>query len=147
MANTIYKRNAIVRSLTFKHKQKDEVRTIDPSHTFNEMLANKLCIKSKTQIEVVPHEEILYCVACSNYTEVITTNGQKFIMSKTLSWVEDKISSNSFFRVHQSYLINLHFVNRIQKSNGFNIVLKGAKFAIPVSRANQKSINQIFSEQ
>lgn len=147
MLYKLKKESAVIRPLRVEYKKLQDAREPEGlEEGFGELLENKLCIKGKQTIDIVDISTIIYCNACSNYTEIFTSSGEKFLLSKTLGWVEEKIGSKMFFRVHQSYLINLTYVKRVEKTGGFAIGLKNVDKSIPVSRANQKSINAIFSE-
>lgn len=109
-------------------------------------LENKLCLPGRNRIDIISMNEIALCIASSNYAEIITVDGRKLVISKTLSWLEEKIRGNNFLRVHQSYLIRIDLVTCVEKVNGYQLKLKGIEKAIPVSRSNQKLVNDVFCE-
>jgi two-component system LytT family response regulator len=62
--------------------------------------------------------DIMYCKADVNYTHIFTRNGEKITTSKTLKIFEDLLKESNFFRVHNSYLINLVYVKKYSKGKG-----------------------------
>lgn len=116
---------------------------INPSVKSN-LLENKICIPGRNRIDVLLQDEILYCNASSNYTEIIMVDGKKHVVSKTLAWVEEKLTQECFIRVHQSYVINLNYVTGLSRSSSYQLEMEGIKQSIPVSRSNQKMLNAIF---
>lgn len=88
---------------------------VDINQLANEILHDpNLAIPNKNGTEFIPQRRIFYCKGSGNYTELFLENGDKRIVSKPISWVEEKMK-NSFFRVHKRYLINLHEVNFLEK--------------------------------
>jgi two-component system, LytTR family, response regulator len=82
-------------------------------------------------------EEIIYCKANSNYTEIYTTNERRFLIPKTLKWVE--INSNiNFIRIHHSYLINYHYLSIIKESISVLELKNGVR--LPISRRQKISV-------
>ncbi|GAA4233332.1 LytTR family DNA-binding domain-containing protein [Postechiella marina] len=67
---------------------------------------------------------ILYCQADINYTHIYTTDGEKITTSKTLKIFEKLLLNNHFFRVHNSYLVNLFYVKKYTKGKGGYVTMK-----------------------
>lgn len=79
-------------------------------------------IPSGDQILFFKKEEIIYCIAESNYTNVITTN-QKILISKTLKYMEDLLPNSIFIRIHQSYLVNKNHIKAYSRIDGGYVIL------------------------
>ena len=62
--------------------------------------------------------EIIRLEANSNYTNIYFTTHPKLVASKTLKEFEDMLPVPTFFRVHHSAIINMHFVRRYIKGDG-----------------------------
>lgn len=91
----------------------------------------------------VDMEDILYCKSDGNYTEIHLVNNEKHMLSKKLKDVEEQ-TSNSLFRVHNSYLVNINFVKEFVKSEGLYLVLKNGS-SIPVSRSKKTELLQLLN--
>ena len=87
----------------FKHRQKP-------------LSTEKFFVKEKNEMIAVEAKDILYAEAFDNYCKVFTEK-QSYIISHTLKEVEGKLASNSFVRVHRSYLVNFESVTSINESN------------------------------
>ncbi len=81
--------------------------------------------------------EIIYCEGDGNYTSIFLENGQKLFITQTLKKMEEKLDGPEFFRVHNSYIINLTKVREYFKTDSY-VVLTNEK-QIPVAR-QRKSI-------
>ncbi|MEP7269616.1 MAG: LytTR family DNA-binding domain-containing protein [Saprospiraceae bacterium] len=68
--------------------------------------------------------EIIYCKADDNYTEIMRVKHPKVIVSKTLKNIEEMLEGYSFFRIHQTWLINLKFMQRYVKGDGGHVIMK-----------------------
>jgi two-component system LytT family response regulator len=56
-------------------------------------------------------DELVFIQASGNYTELHFSDKKSFILTKTLSEFEAMLINYNFFRIHQSYLINILFID------------------------------------
>lgn len=68
-------------------------------------------------------EDILYCEADSNYTIIYTRDGSKYVVSRTLKEYDDLLSEHDFFRIHNSYLINLNCIKKYIRGEGGQVIM------------------------
>lgn len=68
--------------------------------------------------------DIMHCKADVNYTHVFTKQGDKITTSKTLKTFEKLLLNNHFFRVHNSYLVNLFYVKKYTRGKGGYVTMK-----------------------
>jgi hypothetical protein len=61
--------------------------------------------------------DIVFVEANRSYCEIYLTNGEKRLCTKSLSEVEKKLPSTIFFRCHQSYVINLNYLQEFNKKH------------------------------
>ncbi len=85
----------------------------------------RIALATSEGMEVVDVKEILYCEAQSNYTTLHFLNRKKLMVSKTLKQIESLLADHLFFRVHQSYLVNLHYVKKFVRSGGGYLIMEG----------------------
>ena len=98
-------------------------------------IPGKLAIVSGHTVRWVDCAEIRYCKADSNYTEIHLADGHKIVVSKTLKWTASQLKSERFFcRCHQSYLVNLRYVSRLERQGGWQLALNCGT-AVPVARS------------
>lgn len=64
---------------------------------------------------------------------------ESIIVSKGIKEYAELLKEYGFFRPHQSYLVNLNHVKKIDKSDGGFIVMKNKK-EIPVSIRQKKQL-------
>lgn len=90
----------------------------------------KMIISLHDSFQVIDLEELLYCESDKGYTTFHCSDGKKHVVSKTLKEFEQRLSKVNFVRVHQSYIVNLAFIDKYDKSGVIH--LKSGK-RIPVS--------------
>lgn len=80
--------------------------------------------------------EIAFIRAAGNYTELHSITGPPLLELRTLSTWETQLSGTSFVRVHRSLLINLDFIERIERgtNHSYEIYIKGHATPLPMSR-------------
>lgn len=111
-----------------------------------QVLPNKIPLSSSEGIEFVKPEYIVYCEAVSNYTHVFFTARPKFIMAKTLGDVEDLLLPFGFYRLHNSFLINLSHINKYVKADGGTVEMSNG-VQLPVSRQKKERLMEILMKR
>lgn len=97
----------------------------------------RLALRSVEFIEIVSTEDIIFCKSDSGYTTFHLTTGKKLLVSKGLKEYEKVLESAGFIRCHQSYLVNVAFINKYYKE-GYLELKKGE--SIPVSHRKKEEV-------
>lgn len=105
---------------------------------------NKIALSLSGKIIYVEPNDILYCKADGNYTIVFLKGNKKEMLSKKLKTIEELIGNTNFFRVHNSYLVNMEHVKELIKKDGYYLVLENA-IKIPVSRSKKEDLLQLLN--
>jgi len=93
----------------------------------------------------VPTTDILYCEAESNYTAVVLEGGKKIIVSKVLKEIDEALAGPDFFRVHNSFLININRIRKFVRGDGGYVVMEdGAN--VSISRSRRQEFMELFSK-
>lgn len=100
---------------------------------------DKLSIKIGSFYELVSTNDIVFCKADNNYTEICLSDKRKVLISKTLKYYEGLLSGQNFCRIHQSFLVNMNFVKSIEKGKASHIVLKDGT-TLDVAQARRESV-------
>ena len=100
-----------------------------------------LVIATREDRIVIQMDDILYMKADSNYT-IIQTSTQRLIFAKTLKAISEKLD-NRFYRLHQSYIINVTKMKRYNYQDQFVELSDGV--SIPISRAKKKRFLELLS--
>src|SRR5690349_20883607 len=83
----------------------------------------KLALPTTDGLLFIRVNDIVYCEASSNYTQIFMHDGKKHLVSRTLKEYEDILRESNFFRIHHSYLINLNLVKKYVRGEGGYVVM------------------------
>lgn len=92
----------------------------------------KITFNTDGKLLFLESAEIIYAESDGNYTTVHLEGGKKFVLTKKLKEVNEILPSDSFFRIHNSYIINLNKIKEFLKTDGYVVLSSNHK--IPVSR-------------
>ncbi|MGZ3862498.1 MAG: LytR/AlgR family response regulator transcription factor [Bacteroidia bacterium] len=103
----------------------------------------KIILNSHDKMQVVSVADIIKCKADGNYTIFYLQNKSSITVSKPIKVYEELLAPLGFFRCHNSYLVNLSFVDRLEKRDGGILILKdGSKLDVS-SRKNAELMSAI----
>ncbi|GGD37543.1 LytR/AlgR family response regulator transcription factor [Muriicola marianensis] len=106
-----------------------------------EVSSHTICLKSYKDFQYLNTDEILYLQADNNATDFVMKDGSVISAFKTLKTFEKSLPRN-FIRIHQSYILNMDYVSRI--NYGKNIcALKTGKKQLPFSKTYKENIDSL----
>ncbi len=114
-----------VNKVATKHKKDEQYFKIDEvlkSIESPTIKKEKVALPIDGKIQMIPFESIIYCESESNYT-FINFENRKVILSKTLKEVEKLINHNDFFRVQNSFLVNLNHIKEYVRGEGGELIM------------------------
>jgi two-component system LytT family response regulator len=103
----------------------------------------KLVLKTQESVFVVDLSEIVRCEADKNYTFFYLNSGKKILVSRTLKDFETMLNGYGFFRIQQSHLINLEYLDRYDKTQGGAIIMKDG-VSVPLSSAKKEQFFKLL---
>ena len=107
---------------------------------------NRVFLKTKERMTVLRHDEIRYVEGDRNYSTFVDTEGQRHLVSHNLAYYERQIASPRFFRIHQSYLVNLDQVKGTQardRQGNTDVVLRNGE-RLPLARSKKRALLDIL---
>lgn len=97
----------------------------------------KVTVPMQDGFEVINVDDIFYCKADDNYTEIVFEN-RKMLVSKTLKHFEDLLKPYLFARVHKSFLVNVSKIVKYKKGKGGSVVLSdGVEIMVSASKKSE----------
>ncbi len=123
--------------------QKARLQTMEHNQS-TDKAKHKLVLNTQDSIYIVDISEIISCKADKNYTEVNLISKGSLVISKTLKDFDDMLHNMNFFRVHQSYLVNLKYISHYVKGLGGTIIMTDGS-RIPVSSRRKESFLKIMT--
>ena len=123
-----------------KMKQRDHNKVLEQKMDafFFNMKANhfekRITINTKTDFNVLSVSDILYCKSSINYTDIFSKTHGKITSSKTLKYYTELLLESDFYRVDQSYLVNLRYIKKYTKGKPAYVILSdGTKIKVSLS--------------
>lgn len=95
---------------------------------------HRVVVKSRSKINVIPVENIIYIEAQDDYVMIYTTDS-KHLKQKTMKYFESHLPEDDFVRIHRSYIARISEISQMQlyEKDSYIVILKnGVK--LPVSK-------------
>ena len=103
---------------------------------FNEKLSNKrIAVSTDGCLIFIESQKIICAEADGSYTTLYVEGEKDILLSKKLGEVEKLLEGKNFYRIHNSYIVNLYKIKKFHKTDGYVIMENNKK--IPVSRSKR----------
>ena len=113
-------------------------------NTQSEKKFHKIALPVLSGFDFIEVNNIIYCQADGNYTNLYLKDKDKaLVISKQIGYIEQSLFSYGFVRPHNSYLINLDYVDSFVKTNGGSLRLNN-KIEVPISRNKKEEIKKLL---
>jgi two-component system LytT family response regulator len=73
----------------------------------------RIAVRTGNKIKVIPNADVHYLEADGDYVRIHTADGM-FLKEKTMKYYEAHLDAKSFVRIHRSYILNVHFLDRLE---------------------------------
>lgn len=123
----------------FQNQKINNINTLNPVNQTNDYVA----VASLEKIELIPMTEIIFCKADGKYTVFVLSNGNKIMSSRNLGEYSAILDNSYFFRIHNSYIINLRHISKILKKDGYFCELSNGAI-LPVAKRRQDDFNKFI---
>ncbi len=104
-----------------------------------------IAISSMDGITFIEVKDIVYCESDGSYTAFFFNDNRRIQTSKPIKDVEETLSESGFYRIHQSYLINMKHIRKYIRGDGGEVVMSNGK-TINVSRQKKQEFLGFFSK-
>lgn len=122
-----------------KHRQQDDPRMRHLSEMLrkNKPSNDKIVLPGHNGFRTLKLNEIVYLESKpGSYCVFHLKGGQTTIVTKPLSYFEDILPEESFFRIHRSYMINFEYVQNYHSSGRLKLV-DGTELEVSVRRRSE----------
>ena len=106
--------------------------------------SDRMAISMHEKIEVIQTNQILFLKAASNYTEIHLEDGSMILASKTMKNFHERLSSQTFLRVHHGFIIQGEMIKAFWPTRNKLILQSGQE--IPVSRSKKEEVMKYLKE-
>ena len=105
----------------------------------------KLVLRTAEALHIVDIADIMYCKSDNSYTTFYLSSQEEIVISKSLKEYAEWLKDYAFIRPHQSYLVNLNHIKKIDKSDGGFVIMKNSA-EIPVSVRQKKHLINLLEK-
>lgn len=112
---------------------------------FQQKSPKKMVLRTLNELHLVNISDIIYAKNDNSYTTFYLENDEKIMVSKGVVYYEEMLAECGFFRPHQSYLVNLNHVKKLDKTDGGFIILD-TKTEIPISARKRKNLIDLLEK-
>lgn len=125
LAQTIHKLNE---QLILEHKHAEAQPQLS--------LDDRLLITLNRKMSFIKISEIKYILAAGDYSEIVTIHNERALVQKKMKDWELQLPGKNFQRVHRTSIINLDFVDKIERYGKENAIvfLKGVEKYLDISK-------------
>jgi len=106
---------------------------------------NRIALTTGDGLIFVSTSDIIYCEAESNYTNVVLKNGKKIVVSKVLKDIDEALSGPDFYRIHNSFLININEISKYVRGDGGYVVMSNGT-TVGISRSRRQEFMEMFEK-
>lgn len=110
----------------------------------NHSFFDKLGIPSLSEIMFVRIDDIICIQSDNNYSLVHTQKGEKLVSSKNIGYYEELLSDLHFFRVHNSYLINLKKIKQYVRGKSAIVMMDNGMRLDVASRRKEEFLEMLY---
>ena len=85
---------------------------------------DKIAIPTSEGLEFIPIKNILHIESSSNYSKIYFKENKPIVVTKLLKDFEDMLLPYRFYRIHNSHLINLNYIQKYVKAQGGQVIMQ-----------------------
>lgn len=104
----------------------------------------KIALPIDGKISMIPFASIIYCESESNYTYIYLADNKKVLLSKTLKDIEKLLDHPDFFRVQNSFLVNLNHIKEYIRGEGGELIMSNGD-EVRVSRNKKEQLMKLLT--
>lgn len=99
----------------------------------------KIIAIGQTNKRIIALDELIYIRSEGAYTVFVLQDGSQETSSKNLGFFEDRLPIDRFFRIHNSFIVNVAFIAVLERGETPNILLADGKTRLPISQRRAKA--------
>ena len=109
----------------------------------NQPERKKIALPTLEGITMLNISDIVHCSSDGSYTTFYTIKGKRIVVSRSIKEYDELLSPYNFFRVHQSHLVNLNYVEQFLREEGGVLIMSDSS-RIEVSRRRKDLLIEIL---
>ena len=127
------------------YQTKEKIDVLRSSMSDKKSQDDKIAIATTEGLEFIPIKNILHIESNSNYSKLYFQNGRHLTVTKLLKDFEDMLAPYHFYRVHNSHLINLNYIQKYLRGNGGRVMMQDGTEIEVARRKKEEFLKMIAS--
>ena len=137
--------NAVARLVTTKQGEtRKRLEILHQSISNSKSQEDKIALPTSEGFEFVEIKNIVHIESDSNYSKIFLLGGKHMVVTKLLKDFDDMLSPYRFYRVHNSHLINLNYIQKYIRGEGGQVVLQNGD-TVYVSRRKKEEFLRLIA--
>jgi two-component system, LytTR family, response regulator len=97
---------------------------------------DSMLLSLNSHLKFLRVSSIVYIQSAGDYSEIMTNEGKKGLIQKSMIEWEQRLPEKYFCRIHRSTIVNIEFVTKIDEwfRNSYQVTLKGVEKPLTMSR-------------
>ena len=131
-------------TLQKEHFTKERVDILKHSLSDSKSQEDKITLSTYEGIEFIPVKNILRIESSSNYSKIFFTDGKQKTVTRLLKDFETMLLPYRFYRIHNSHLINLNYIQKYIRGEGGQVIMQNGD-SIDVSRRKKEEFLRMIA--
>ena len=124
-------------SKSLNKQTKEKIDILKKSLSESRSQEDKIAISTSEGIEFIPIKNIIHVESKSNYSKIYLAGNKTIMVTKILKDFEEILQPYNFYRIHNSHLINLNYIQKYVRSEGGQVMLQDGTL-IDISRRKKE---------
>ena len=112
-------------------------------HTLIHSGYSKIALPTQEGLSLYDTADIIACIAEGRYTRIDFVKEKSILVTGTLKEIEKKLPANSFYRIHNSNLVNLNYIKKYFKGKGGYVEMINGKTLEVSSRKRDEFLERL----
>lgn len=137
--------NAVERLVKQRHQPtREKLDVLRQSLSDHKTQEDKIAIPTNDGMEFLPIKNIVHIESSTNYSKVFLKEGKPILVTRLLKDFEDMLLPYRFFRIHNSHLINLNYIQKYVRGEGGQVIMQNGD-AIDVARRKKEEFLKLIT--
>jgi two-component system, LytTR family, response regulator len=125
---------------------KEKIDILKSSLSDKKSQEDKIAISTSEGLEFFTIKNILHIESNSNYSKIFFKENKTIIVTKLLKDFEELLLPYHFYRIHNSHVINLSYIQKYIRANGGQVMMQDGT-VIDVARRKKEEFLKIIGSQ
>jgi two-component system, LytTR family, response regulator len=137
--------NSVVRLVKYKQTEtRERLDILRQSLSNTKSQDDKIAVPTGDGLEFLQIKNIIHIESSANYSRIFLNDGKSMLVTKLLKDFDDILLPYRFYRVHNSHLINLNYIQKYIRGDGGQVVLQNGD-VVDVSRRKKDEFLRLIS--